>query len=207
MRGKRSLIFFVTAFTVTQLVTSAWAVPQEKVLHNFKNNGKDGYYAIASLMFDGGNLYGTTLQGGIYGVGTVFELTPKASGGWTEKVLHSFSNNGSDGTRPYGGLISDASGNLYGTTYSPLRMITDREHAIGEVDVAPTGVHDFLLPSTRTEKELKRDPLLGHGSAEQQFQIVGMISLHDLLGVLVPDGHVLDPVVTQSKSPESVRTI
>ena len=72
----------------------------------------------AGLVFDAvGNLYGTTLEGGTYGRGTVFELTPAAGGGWTEKVLHSFNHNGTDGYSPYAGLIFDAAGNLYGTTY------------------------------------------------------------------------------------------
>ncbi len=46
----------------------------------------------------------------------MFELTPTAGGGWTEKVLHSFSWIGTDGVCPYAGLIFDAAGNLYGTT-------------------------------------------------------------------------------------------
>jgi uncharacterized repeat protein (TIGR03803 family) len=41
---------------------------------------------------------------------------PQAGGGWVEKVLHSFSNDGKDGQAPYAGLIFDAAGNLYGTT-------------------------------------------------------------------------------------------
>jgi uncharacterized repeat protein (TIGR03803 family) len=67
-----------------------------------------------------GNLYGTTMLGGAnsngtsQGNGTVFELTPNGSGGWTETILHSF--NGTDGTWPTSGLILDAAGNLYGTT-------------------------------------------------------------------------------------------
>ena len=43
-------------------------------------------------------------------------VTPKAGGGWTEKLLHSFGK-GNDGASPYAGLIFDASGNLYSTTY------------------------------------------------------------------------------------------
>lgn len=88
----------------------------ERVLHNF-GNGVDGASPWAGLIIDAtGNLYGTTHDGGTYGVGTVFELTPTGGGGWTEKVLHSF--NFTDGGGPYGGLVMDAAGNLYGTTYA-----------------------------------------------------------------------------------------
>ena len=62
-----------------------------------------------------GNLYGTTYDGGIHYSGTVFELTPREGGGWTETVSHSFGN-GTDGYEPYAGLIIDAAGNLSGTT-------------------------------------------------------------------------------------------
>ena len=48
-------------------------------------------YDNRSLVFDSdGNLYGTTNAGGAYDDGTVFELTPKAGGGWIEEVLYSF---------------------------------------------------------------------------------------------------------------------
>jgi len=43
------------------------------------------------------------------GCGTVFELLPKAGGGWTEKVLHNFSNDGKDGANPIAGRIEDHS--------------------------------------------------------------------------------------------------
>jgi len=89
----------------------------ETILHSFaNNNGKDGTNPCAALVFDSaGNLYGTTTAGGVKGDGTAFELMPKAGGGWTEVGLHTFGN-GSDGLYPYGNLIFDASGNLYGTT-------------------------------------------------------------------------------------------
>jgi uncharacterized repeat protein (TIGR03803 family) len=88
----------------------------EKILHNFKNSNKEGNAPTASLIFDtAGNLYGTTAYGGVGSVGTVFELTPKTDGSWTEKVLHSFGGR-NDGNTPRSGLIFDNAGNLYGTT-------------------------------------------------------------------------------------------
>jgi len=95
----------------------------EKRLHQFKHNGYDGYECLSSLTMDtNGNLYGTTALGGadsscdnFAGCGTVFELTPNKNGTWAEKLLHSFHGKG-DGYYPLAGLVSDSSGNLYGTT-------------------------------------------------------------------------------------------
>ena len=91
----------------------------ESVLYNFTGtSGGNGPYG--GVIFDqAGNLYGTTSEGGDggcngLGCGTVFQLTPSGSG-WTENVLYDFQNS-SDGANPIGGLILDASGNLYGTT-------------------------------------------------------------------------------------------
>ena len=90
----------------------------EKVLHNFSNNGTDGWSAQSGLIVDAaGNLYGTTFSGGTYNYyGTVFELSPTLGGGWSETVLHNFSDDGTDGWGPQSGLVFDAAGNLYGTT-------------------------------------------------------------------------------------------
>jgi hypothetical protein len=86
--------------------------------------------ASGDLVFDkAGNLYGATLFGGgkgttcdsLYGgqCGTVFKLSPpKNKGGkWTEKVLHRFAG-GTDGANPNGGLVLDAGGIVYGTSFS-----------------------------------------------------------------------------------------
>jgi len=101
-----------TIFELSPREGGAWA---ETVLHNF-GNGHDGTLPHAGLIFDAaGNLYGTTYLGGLYGDGTVFELSPLQGGGWTESVLHSFGS-GTDGMEPLGSLILDSSGNLYGTT-------------------------------------------------------------------------------------------
>jgi len=54
--------------------------------------------------------------GGTGGVGAVFELSPVAGGGCSEKVIYSFSAGTGGGFYPDGGVISDAAGNLYGVT-------------------------------------------------------------------------------------------
>jgi uncharacterized repeat protein (TIGR03803 family) len=104
-----------TVFELTPGSNGTWT---EKILHSFgpyATNG-DGEQPLSSLVFDGaGNLYGTTSTGGADNAGTVFELSP-VSGGWSEKVLHSF--NVEDGTNPIGGVVFDGAGNLYGTTFS-----------------------------------------------------------------------------------------
>jgi uncharacterized repeat protein (TIGR03803 family) len=96
------------------------------VLHNFSYGGTDGAGPSGRLILDAkGNLYGTTTTGGtgpciseasLVGCGTVFELSPKAGGGWTERVLYNFGH-GTDGSYPVAALVFDATGNLYGVTY------------------------------------------------------------------------------------------
>jgi uncharacterized repeat protein (TIGR03803 family) len=86
------------------------------VVHRF-GTGTDGAAAYGRVISDAaGDLYGTTAFGGTSGAGIVFELTnPGAPTGWTESILYNFSG-GSDGSQPFGGLIFDSAGNLYGTT-------------------------------------------------------------------------------------------
>jgi uncharacterized repeat protein (TIGR03803 family) len=78
-------------------------------------------FSYAGVIFDtAGNLYGVTLTGGIatsncpHGCGTVYELSPASGGTWALTTIYSFHSR-SDGFAPYGGLIFDSSGNLYGT--------------------------------------------------------------------------------------------
>jgi uncharacterized repeat protein (TIGR03803 family) len=90
---------------------------KETVLYNFNDIGNDGFFPNSRLVFDAaGNLYGTTFFGGDFEVGTVYKLSPSAGGGWTESIVHSFDANGGDGHYPHGGVLVDASGNVYGTT-------------------------------------------------------------------------------------------
>jgi uncharacterized repeat protein (TIGR03803 family) len=88
----------------------------EDVLYTF-TGGNDGSEPQSGVISDAaGNLYGTATAGGASGFGTVFELTGSGSPR-TDQTLYSFQD-GSDGGFPSGGLIFDASGNLYGTTSS-----------------------------------------------------------------------------------------
>lgn len=111
--GKYKDCYFGTCGTVFELSPNVSGTWTTQVIHDF--NGSDGTDPYGELIFDAaGNLYGMANRGGADGDGTVFELTPQASGGWTMSVLRSFS--GGDGQWPGGGLSFDASGNLYGTT-------------------------------------------------------------------------------------------
>jgi uncharacterized repeat protein (TIGR03803 family) len=86
----------------------------ETVLYRFTGGGDGANPYYGELIFDqAGNLYGTTLYGGAYGYGAVFELVT-SQGGWTESVLYSFTG-GNDGWLLSGGLVFDKAGNLYGT--------------------------------------------------------------------------------------------
>ena len=62
-----------------------------------------------------GNLYGTTYYDGANNLGSVYQLSPTAAGRWKERVLYSF-RGGGDGQNSISNLVSDAAGNLYGTT-------------------------------------------------------------------------------------------
>src|SRR5215469_8135470 len=91
---------------------------QESVLYSFCTaaNCADGQAPYAGLIRDAaGNLYSTTTYGGANNGGTVFKLDTAGH----ETVLYSFCSetNCTDGQLPYAGLIQDATGNLYGTTY------------------------------------------------------------------------------------------
>jgi len=89
----------------------------EEILYIFEG-GSDGAYPVAGLIMDSsGDLYGTTQQGGGAncggnGCGTVFEVFE----GGGELLLYSFTG-APDGANPYGSVVMDGNGNLYGTTF------------------------------------------------------------------------------------------
>jgi uncharacterized repeat protein (TIGR03803 family) len=86
---------------------------KETVIHAFQG-GNDGMTPEGPVALDPlGNVYGATAYGGggESGAGTVFKVDPSGH----ETVLYSFNLNG-DGNAPYGGVVMDSAGNLYGTT-------------------------------------------------------------------------------------------
>ena len=90
---------------------------QEQTLLSF-GTAPDGNYPNSTLAIDRfGNLYGTTLEGGQFGEGTIFELTFR-NGHWIKTILYDFCQQPAcaDGSAPSGTLALDPAGNLYGTT-------------------------------------------------------------------------------------------
>ncbi|HXR16773.1 MAG TPA: choice-of-anchor tandem repeat GloVer-containing protein [Terriglobales bacterium] len=116
--------------TVYQLAPSAknggsWT---ETVLHVFQGKAvDDGDFPRGGIIADAvGNIYGTTGYGGTGdcvllgikgGCGTIFEMSPpqRKDGAWTYTILYSFKG-GKDGNVPFGDLVFDGAGNLYGST-------------------------------------------------------------------------------------------
>jgi uncharacterized repeat protein (TIGR03803 family) len=88
---------------------NAAGLQSPNVLYGFPTPGEP----MDSVAMDAaGNLYGTTLYGGMHNLGTVFKLTP-SNGGWTYIDLHDFTG-GSDGQYPQAKVTLDSAGNIYG---------------------------------------------------------------------------------------------
>jgi uncharacterized repeat protein (TIGR03803 family) len=134
--------FFGTVFRLSES-------GRETVLYNF--GGSDGSGPLANLLRDNaGNLYGTTVAGGmsgvcgpLFGCGTVFKLSPSGE----ETVLYSFTG-GADGAAPYSDLVMDPKGNLYGTTIAGGSLTCQQEEeyqGCGVVfEVTPAGTEKVL---------------------------------------------------------------
>ena len=116
--------------TVFELAASVsgWS---ESVLYNFSGGNDGGFPTAAPVMDANGSLYGSTFNGGVFGYGTIFQLSPSA-GAWTETVLYQFTG-GNDGAFPQAsllltklGLISTATeggSNFTGTVFTVTRLL------------------------------------------------------------------------------------
>ncbi len=121
--------------------TGAAVAGSESILHSFGAAG-DGSEPMAGLILGpDGNYYGTTEQGGVNGVGTVYRLTPAG----VETVIYSFGASAQDGTYPSAGLVLGADGNFYGTTSSGGALFSANGSFGGTVfKITPAGVETIL---------------------------------------------------------------
>jgi uncharacterized repeat protein (TIGR03803 family) len=124
--GSTNCLFGSSCGTVYELSYSDGTYT-ESVIHSFTGGPEDGASPQGPSLSFGpdGDLYGTTYGGGfescLGGCGTVYRLIPSngtpngtPNGTWTEEVLYRFTG-GDDGALPFGGVIFDKQGNLYGT--------------------------------------------------------------------------------------------
>jgi uncharacterized repeat protein (TIGR03803 family) len=120
VRGEMAKRFFATitgaALLLSAVCSTVVSAQTLTTLYSF-TGGSDGQCPLAGLTADANGIYGTTLLGSKSNLGTVFQLIPPPlfGGPWRERVLYGFT--GSDGAHPHAGLIADATGALYGTTW------------------------------------------------------------------------------------------
>lgn len=111
-RAPHAVIVLVIMAVLVALSTQSLEAQKLKILYRFMDSPDGSGPNTGPIQDDQGNFYGTTYAGGIKGWGTGYKIDPNGK----ETVLHSFVG-GKDGTTPTSGLIADAEGNLYGTTY------------------------------------------------------------------------------------------
>lgn len=132
MRISRSSLCLLASLgcclSISSLSSSAFAAnrPLYKPIYRFEGL-TDGSQIYGPVIDRGGVLYGSAQLGGDLncgydnlGCGTVFTLTPPTTSGgaWTETTLYAFEGANSDGQNPWGPVVFDKSGNLYGVTYN-----------------------------------------------------------------------------------------
>jgi uncharacterized repeat protein (TIGR03803 family) len=132
-RVQRSIEFFEKAITMKYIrwtavltaVICAGSLPAqqpaasvtETTIYSF--TGLSGSNPDSGLISDkNGALYGAVSLGGASNQGAVYQLMPPSmtGGSWTQTVLYSFAGGATDGANPYGALVFDNTGSLYGTT-------------------------------------------------------------------------------------------
>src|SRR3981189_644593 len=95
-----------TSIAVTILLNAAWAAKVPQVIYNLAGES-DGEYTDTDLVIDSaGNLYGTSVQGGDFGGGTVFQLAPSVDVCGRHELLRL--GGGADGGEPYKGVTLDS---------------------------------------------------------------------------------------------------
>ena len=96
---------------------------------------------FALTLDSAGNLYGVSYYGGANGVGSLFKVTPKGA----VSIIYSFSGLNGDGELPFGSVIRDTQGNLYGQTF------LGGTNGFGTIfKITPNG-HETILYNVPTE--------------------------------------------------------
>lgn len=144
----------------------------DNVLFRFHLVG-GGFGPRAGVIADShGDLFGTTFDGGVHGgAGVVYELAPPSAPGglWIEKIIHGFAYDGeSQGIGPYGGLVGDAHGDLFGTTWlggaSGAGIVFALTPSSGNGPWTFTDLHDF--PTTGVDGSSPEASLAMDGSGD-----------------------------------------
>ncbi len=156
-----------TLFTVT-------SSKQVTTIYNF-NPATDGNIPNDMLAIDaGGNVYGTTQQGGQFSGGTIFKLSPAHR----LTVLHAFDPAAGDGSGPLQGLVRGGDGTLYGAAAGGAISVNG---SVFQVKVAPPGGY-----TTRYEFKSQGD---GHCP----FSGVAVDGENNIYGTVVGGGFGGDP--------------
>jgi uncharacterized repeat protein (TIGR03803 family) len=119
---KKNPLLNLSVAALSLLAFLGLAAPQASTqvlttLHSLTSGVDGANPVLAPLTIDAaGNLFGIVPGGGPNAYGLAFELSPASGGSYTEQILHTFSGLSGDGATPYGSLIVDSAGNLYGTT-------------------------------------------------------------------------------------------
>jgi uncharacterized repeat protein (TIGR03803 family) len=167
------------------------------VLYSFGAAGPDdGQEPLAGLIqATEGNLYGTTLQGGSAGFGTLFQIS--TSGAY--QLLFSFT--APIGESPFAGLLQHTNGLLYGTT------TTSGANGFGALYSLDMGLGPFITFVQSTGKVGRATQILGQGltgTTGVTFNAVAATSFKVLadtyLVAVVPSGATTGPVVVTTPS-------
>src|SRR5579872_1659711 len=111
-RLQRRLLMIVAVLILTVTLPLPIAAQTYTIIHQFRS-GSGGINPESGVIFDNaGNLYGTTLNDGAFGVGTAYQIAPNGK----ERVFSFTGVNGEGDLPQYGSLIRDSAGNFYGTT-------------------------------------------------------------------------------------------
>ena len=105
-------VMALAIFSVVTASAQSASAQSQSVIYNFANTPDAGYPESDLVLDAAGNMYGTSLYGGVHGRGSVYSISPTG----TETILYSFTG-GADGNVPVAGVVLDKkTGNLYGTT-------------------------------------------------------------------------------------------